>query len=42
MLYLQGLGGLTKDLNKAIELFEKSAKLGEKNAAINLGSIYMD
>ena len=40
--YMRGSGGLEKDMTKAIELFEKSGKLGDAESYGCLGDIYCD
>ena len=39
-LYYSGIG-TEKNVNKAVEMFDKAAKLGNKEAAINLAFIYL-
>ena len=40
--YRFGLLGLEKDLTRAIELYERAAELGVKEAHFNLGSLYYE
>lgn len=41
-LYLKGKGGVEKDVNKALPLFEKAADLNNMKACVNAGDCYVD
>ena len=40
IFYAMGLGGLKKDVNKALELWKKAAEAGDSEAQYALGSCY--
>ena len=38
--YAKGIDGFTKDVARAVELYERAAELGEKDAHVRLGDLY--